>query len=532
VIALSPRGRRIAVAAGLALGFAACALFLTAVTRHTRFGSSDNANALLAGAAMVRGNFWLRGWQLPNNSYWLVDLPMFGLADVLVGVRDGLLLVVPSLVAAGTITLGAVAAVAGRPSIRRWWVGAAVVGLLLGLPHEYLAIFLLQGPHHLATTLFCLGAFLLLSGARPGGARWLVATALLAVTVRSDPVAIAIGLVPVAGAGVLDAVRTRRPAALAGPLAAAAGAMLGSVLLAGALHLAGGFTLRHDTPPSTAFLAENLRATPTILGGLLGVLSHGGLKGGAKAVHWVGAALFGAGVAASLARSVIGLVRPGVSSDGPGAGAGEQLPRPSPAWVDDVLLIGCAGGVAVFALLTNLPQFRVLYARYLLPTLVFGAVLTARRAVEAAGRIPAAAAAAVLVALGLAYAGTPWRTLRHPGPVNPSRAVAGWLEARHLDRGYGQYWTAGITTVSSREAVVVRPVVNVDGRLHADLGFASRRWFDDPGPFRFMVLWPASPFGVDEPVAVANFGRPVETQDIGPYRVLVWDHDLTVPVVP
>ena len=76
-----------------------------------------------------------------------------------------------------------------------------------------------EGPHHLATTLFCLAAFLLLARARPGGARFLAGhRVLLAVTVRSDPVAIAIGVAPVAGAGVLDAVWSRRPAALAGPL--------------------------------------------------------------------------------------------------------------------------------------------------------------------------------------------------------------------------------------------------------------------------------------------------------------------------
>ena len=62
--------------------------FLTAVARHTRYGSSDNANALLAGEAMFRGNPLLRGWDMPHNSYWLLDLPIFGVASAMFGVGD------------------------------------------------------------------------------------------------------------------------------------------------------------------------------------------------------------------------------------------------------------------------------------------------------------------------------------------------------------------------------------------------------------------------------------------------------------
>src|SRR5439155_108265 len=124
--------------------------------------------------------------------------------------------------------IGAGAAVAGLvpvPGRRRWWAGAAVVAILLGLPHSFLAAFLLQSPHHVATCLFCLLAVALLAGGRLGGWRWAAGTGLLAVSVQSDPIALAVGVAPVAAAGVVDALRRRRPAALAAPLAAAAGAV-------------------------------------------------------------------------------------------------------------------------------------------------------------------------------------------------------------------------------------------------------------------------------------------------------------------
>jgi hypothetical protein len=522
------RTRGAAAFCGLLFGFAACVVFLTLVARHTRFGSSDNANALLAGQAMFRGNPLLRDWELPTNSYWLIDLPVFGLASVLFGVREVLLHAVPAAVAVTAIIVASGVAPMGLRLSRRWWVGAGVVFILLGLPHLYLVLFVLQGPHHLATALFCLIAFALLAGSGLGRPRWVAGTILLAITVHSDAVAIGFGIVPIAGAGLLDAMRTRRLAALAAPLAAAVGATVGALLLGFLLHLAGGFTLRADPPPYVVAWRENLRATPTILGGLLGVLSHGGLAGGALVAHAVGAALFAGGIVLTLLRSLAGLIRP---SRPKGPAGSLRSCRPSPAWLDDVLLIGCAGGIAVFALLTR-PGHQVLNARYVLPSLLFGAVLTARRTIETTARIPAPALAAAGIALGAAYLTTPLATVRNPVPVNPTVAMVDWLKARNLDRGYGPYWVAGLATVSGRGVVAVRPVIAVEGRLKANTGFASRRWFEGDQPFRFVVLDAARPDGVDEQVAVAAFGVPIQAHDVGPYRVLVWDRNLTVPLDP
>src|SRR5205807_2680759 len=139
-------------------------------------------------------------------------------------------------------------------------------------------------------------------------------------------------------------------------------------------------------------------------------------RGGSLVAHAIGAGLFAAGIAWSAFRSLAGLVR---------------RRRSTSAWLDDVLLLGFAGGVALFALLTD-PKLQAVNARYLLPPLVFGAVLTARRAIEVTARIPAPALAAAGLALGAAYLTTPLATVRAPPPANPAVAVADWLEARDV----------------------------------------------------------------------------------------------------
>jgi hypothetical protein len=141
--------------------------------------------------------------------------------------------------------------------------------------------------------------------------------------------------------------------------------------------------------------------------------------------------------------------------------------------------------------------------------------------------------AAVGVALGAAYITAPLQAVRAAEPVNPAEAAVGWLRAQHLDRGYAQYWVAGISTVTSGGAVVVRPIrPALGGGVEPKVGFASTRWFEqDRRPFRFVILQPADDGGVDEAHAGATFGPPQTEQTVGPYRILVWDHDLG-PMLP
>src|SRR5205823_6031041 len=142
--AVTPRTRRLAGATAATAALVVGAVFLAAVARHNRYGNSDNANALLAGRAMVT-NPLLRGWDLPHDSYWLIDLPLFGLASLVLGLRELVLSFVPAAVDVALIVAGSVVAGLGLGPQwrRRWWAGAAVVAILLGLPHFFLGAFIL-----------------------------------------------------------------------------------------------------------------------------------------------------------------------------------------------------------------------------------------------------------------------------------------------------------------------------------------------------------------------------------------------------
>ena len=162
-------------------------------------GNSDGATVILEGRALSAGNLTLKHWALSMDSFWLVDVPLYAIGVLLVGVRPELLHLVPSIVAFAVISVGAWIARFGR----RGWAAALAVGalvVLLGLPNRALAANFLMGPLHVTTVLWCLGAFVALRNGRYGWG-WLLGVGLLAVGLLGDMQAAMLGTIPVFLAG-------------------------------------------------------------------------------------------------------------------------------------------------------------------------------------------------------------------------------------------------------------------------------------------------------------------------------------------
>jgi hypothetical protein len=549
--------------------------FLYTLSWRARLGNSDNANAVLAGHEMIRGNILLRGWILPADTYWSIDLPVFGLFTAVAGVGPAAMYGVPLLLATAVILVGARLAGRGRPPAPGW-IGAGVVFVLLGLPHPLLTTFLLQVPQHIGTTLFCLIAFGLL-GRAPGTRGWWLGVTLLAVAVLGDPFALAIGVAPVVAAGLIGAFRRRRwePALASGTVAflAVGGAKLARL----ALDHAGAHGLS-PAPPLSPWRnwRNNLRFLLSLLSSLLGAGPDGGLAGPFRHAHLLGLAAVVAAIITTVALVLIGVVRrphagaavssgwdpgrPGVGQGPhvpeepglpprrnqrfrrgpPGAPDGAAKPPEARSWLDDVLLMACGAGLAAYVLVT-LPSDHVGVnsTRYLLPSLMYAAVLTGRRTGDLAERLPRrrrAVLTAALVTLGTVYLAASISGMGRPRPADPAGEVVQWLAANHLSAGFGPYWSASIMTVKSRGAVTVRPVQAVEGRLHGRRHYASVDWFRTDGrtPRRFVVYPPGDPGlgGVDDYSAEATFGPPARAARVGPYRILIWDKDLSGELGP
>jgi hypothetical protein len=533
-----------------AAAVAAWVAYLYALTWHAYGSHSDSANAARAGHDLVTGNPLLRGWKLPADSYWSIDLPVYGVLAALFGLGPRIVHLAPLLIA--VVAIG----VSGHyiRSRRSGWPlepGLVVLALLLGLPHAQLAYILFQGPWHVGTALLCLAAFPL-AAASVGSRRWLGAVVLLTAAVVGDPLALAVGVVPVAGASALRALRSRRmgdaahsgvpdrgpgPVGKAGSWGHAVGSavapVVAAVLVRVLLAAAGGFSVQTTETSPLSNVVPNLRHVPRLLGALVGLGPLSGRSSAAEihygvpdqAAHVAGAALLAAAVlvsTAAVSRQTLRAARRRSRGAGPGglADSGEE-------WLDTVLVLGFWASIAVYAVVAA-PDAGFAGARYMPAPLLFGVTLAGRRV----QRLPAAPkpvrrGAAVLLAVLLPlYLMSSLRLLGQAQPADPDARLAATLRSRHLDFGYAPYWIASDTMLVSRGRLTILPVESVDGRLRAFDFYADRavlRRSPPPGAATFVVYRADTGWGnVDLPSTRATFGEPAAVETLGPYTLLTY----------
>ena len=114
-------------------------------------------------------------------------------------------------------------------------------------------------------------------------------------------------------------------------------------------------------------------------------------------------------------------------------------------------------------------------------------------------------------------------------PVPPANAkLAAFLADHHLTSGIAGYWQSSIVTVDSNGAVTVRAVWADTLRPYPWEAKAS--WYDPRSNRATFLVTDRQPgfFNYFQPgaVALARYGPPARTYQVGPYTVLVWDKNL------
>jgi len=506
-------GRRLAQGALLLAALAALALLLDEASLHTYVGNSDGATVVLEGQAISAGHLALSGWSMSLESFWSIDAVVYAAVERVAGLHADLLHLVPSFLAIGVVVAGALLARRGCSGAARPATVLAVVAIV-GLPSPTLAFFLLQGPWHVGTVLWTLVAFGALTARRGGWLLFAVGALFLAAALLGDFMTLGIALLPVLLAGAATMARRRFAAGLR--LAAAVPAAVALAALGRLLATAiGTFTLvNRNVVISRGQIGHNVSQLPGRLAALFGVgnlpldVTHQSVA--ASVAHAVGLA----GVLAAVGYGLWVLWR------------GIRRPQPEEdARLDDLLLFAVLGSIATFLL--TAPSNNVDYLRYLLPAVLFAAVLAGRHLghlVAALGDSqPRRLVLGAGAALSLAFFLDATLYLDHPPPSPPAVALSSFLRAHDLRVGLGDYWSSSLVTVESDGDVVVRPVTNnAAGNLLRYDRQSSDSWYAGVS-FQFFVYDTRRPWrAVDTASAVATFGMPSHTYSVGSYRVLVW----------
>ncbi|HTZ09309.1 MAG TPA: hypothetical protein VMB72_09570 [Acidimicrobiales bacterium] len=514
------------------VAFAALTALFTAASLHAVAGNSDGATVVLEGQAMSGGNALLHHWTLSLDSFWSVDALFYTVAVAVVGVHPILLYVVPAVIAALVVLAACALARAGNRG-RPATVAVLTVVALLGLPSYVLAVYFLQGPLHVGTTLWCLLAFLGLARNRFGWG-WALAVVLLAAGVLGDFQTAVLGMAPALGAGLVAMVRERRWRAGAPAVAAPVAAAVLALAVRGLTLLLGTYSVGRANPTAgVGRMVHNLRLEVTWGAHLLGVgggsFGDEGVPTALGLVHLVGVAAVVAGVVAAVVSLVRGMLAGPAAAAEAGAAPGRGGVR-----VEDLLVIAVAVDLVLFVFLTYSDDEN--FSRYLTAGVVFGSILAGRGAARLVRRLGPGAPRRLLAVAGVvvvaAFAAEVGIQVTGPQPGRPYQALGTFLQARHLDRGVGDYWSASIVSVQTSDTVTVRPVIaDGAGRLHRYARQSADPWYGRR--FQFLVYDTAQPWGgVDAISARASFGPPLHTYVVGTYRVLVWRHTLSVPARP
>lgn len=505
-----------------------CLLYFT--SSHFQAATSDGASVVLEGRTIANGHVLLHGWVLTAASYWTSAAMFDAVGILLVGLRAGLLYATPAVAGALAIAAGILLARDARRGGPGVAGGVAVVALLALATPEMSYLFVGHG-FHVVTGALALLAFVALRRSRFGWG-WSVAVLLLTAGMLGDTLMVAFGIVPLLLAGLVAMLSERRLRSGVVEFTAA----VASVLLFRVARLVfvalGAF--RTGPSPSTAPFSQivtNLGHVPAYVASLLGltnaVVNSGGVPHTLRHANGF-AAVYGTvaiGVLAcfvhALVRLVAGLVqtRPKGRTDGGG----------SAAWrLDNVLVLAIVCSVVPFVMLAKRDGAGV---RYLTVTAMFAVVLAGRMIARAwpeiqwrRARLCCALAGVVLVAGLAAGFGI---SMSGPAPPNTVRELDRLLSAHDLHQGIGGYWIASLATVESNGAVTVRPVLAAqDGGIKRQALLSSDAWYEGR-KFQFVVFGaPAGYRGLR--ARTLPWGSPRYVHVVGPYRVLVWDHDLRV----
>jgi hypothetical protein len=536
----------------LAFALAAVGLFVLYLrVSQTYPENSDEANILLMAWDMLHGHVMLHGWWLSDVSFYTTELPEYVLLESFLGLHPG----TAHVGAAVTYTLVVLfAAVLARGKAAQVPAGEGTIRMLLttGIliaPQLGVGVFIdLLSVGHIGTAVPLMLTWLVIDrqvGANatrrsPGWFAPVATGVLLAWAMVADQLVVVAGMIPLALVCLIRVADTAiavseyagrsawwramlriRGYELALVVAAGAGFAVGKMAY-GLIHYFGGFRVHSVSYQLVSPAQWPGQAWVTVQGWLamFGAYPSGhGTQIAFAIVHMIGVALVAWAMWRVAGRFFLG------------AGL-----------IDQVLLVSIVLNVAMYVPST-LGSTTDLNAREYAVALPFGAVLAGRtfgaplcstmhrRAVWAWGElrgrwvrwtVPALAAvlAAYLASLGFNAA--------QPAAAPANEQLATWLAAHHLTYGIGGYWQSSIVTVDSDGRVTIRAVY--PGSLRRDWWESKHSWYDPAVHAATFLVTDSAPgfyhYWEPNPVALAGFGLPAATYQVGSYTVYVWNRNL------
>ena len=477
--------------------------------------SADVVNGYLVGLDMGAGNWRLSHWYLPMDNFWLQDALAYALATRLFGNHPFFMIVLPALAWGGIVTMSWIISRRGAASKNPTW-SLLVIGALLALPilrDNPLMTVITAGSIHGLTLLQALllflfaDRFLYRGGYLVLGLLFLLATA----AVASDPLAVFIAMVPIAGASLLAGKASlRRRLILTATAIVSIAAGYAIVRLNSAT---GGFTVVDDGPIGFYFAQ-------------LGDLGRNAAYTIEAIFAFSSADFFGLPVSRALPQllhlPLLLLVAWVVAATTWQMAKAALVLRPVA-----FEFLDCALALGAVVLVRLLVQHR--YGWILVgPLRACCRRLWRDFGARSAPKFPSRMLVGASALFGSLLAANAYALTFHPvlGLRPDAPELEHWLENHGLQFGYAQYWTASPVTILSRGKVTVLAIIADKGHVSPYLWLSRGDWYPSPlgsrRPFFVILDPPGAPqiFKISD--SEAFFGVPSERAKVADCTVDIY----------
>ena len=511
--------------------------------------NADDANNLLAGADMIRGNWRLHGWTMAPDNYVPTDVLAQGLASLLFGLRPVVMDLVEAVIWAIITVFGVRLATRDLVGGARLTAATTVIALILftcSCNRPGYESITGVGSHGF-TLLLTLAVFGLATHGRSVRHRrhlWMLGGSVL-IGSFADPIFLTIAVLPLLVSCVLAFRREAGTSRINREMLTTGGITLAAVVASQMLlelnvktggFQSVGFTIRftsfNDALAHLAFAANGvfslfgadffgrvltknhlinqivfLLRFPFVLA-LIVVLILGGTEMIRTLYEWP--------YGKTVAKTAL-----------PSSPVRTMDRAPDSIFLDQLLWISILCCITETVITTVIIDVTAI--RFFLPVAMAGSVLIARRlSVIPIFSFYAATAAMISIVLGLL-------ALLH-GPARPTfasqeyRQLARLLQGRGLQHGYSGYWSGGLLTVLTHGNVRCLALVDDgSGPLHPFAWLTNLDWYSVSAStwhgkvFFIAADQPASPIELGQQRILQLFGKPGEIIPVGTLKIDIYD---------
>jgi hypothetical protein len=443
---------------------AAVALFAVYLRISDRFPlDSDGANNALQAWAMLHGNVLLHNWVLGDATYYASELPLYVIAESILGLHATLTHVVAAAVYVAVTAAAVAIAVRGSRGLAAWVRSAIVLAIVTSVLLSGAAgiNLMVEKPDHVGTSAIMLAAVLLID--RAIGRRYLPPLLLVILVLGqiSDATVLYVVVPSILLVCAYHMIAARRIRTADAAVAVTAAVSVPLAKLAWALlEHHGGYRM---VPPRTAIAPlSQIPHNAKVTGDAIFVKLFG-------LVHVPGASLGAAGTffrAACLVAALLGILKLLVTWR-KASRADHLLFVVIVAYIVGYMCSTIAVSTNYREIVGVLPASAVLAARGLVPDR-----LSARNRLVQVGGVLGAAAVTAAALLPVTVAAS----LPAEAPV--TSPVAAWLEAHGLKYGIAGYWDASVTTLLADGRVHVVAVAHSGKAFSARLWETNTSWYD------------------------------------------------------